>query len=44
MPGGPCTSLWGAVGTSLEENRALNRIITALGEHEKQVSVKAHQA
>jgi hypothetical protein len=31
VPGGPYTSLWSAVGTSLEENHALNRIITALG-------------
>jgi hypothetical protein len=31
IPGGPYTSLWSAVGTSLEENRALNRIITAQG-------------
>jgi hypothetical protein len=44
MPGGPYTSLWSAVGTSLEENCALNRIITALGEQAKQVSVKAQQA
>jgi hypothetical protein len=44
VPGGPYTSLWSAVGTSLEENRALNRIITALGEQAKQVSVKAQQA
>jgi hypothetical protein len=28
----------------LEENRALNRIITVLGEQTKQVSVKAQQA
>jgi hypothetical protein len=44
VPGGPYTSLWSAVGTSLEENRALNRIITALGEQAKQMSIKAQQA
>jgi hypothetical protein len=43
VPGGPYTSLWSAVGTSLEENCALNRIITALGEQAKQVSIKAQQ-
>jgi hypothetical protein len=30
VPGGPHTSIWSAVGTSLEENCALNHIITAL--------------
>jgi hypothetical protein len=44
VPGGPYTSLWSAVGTSLEENCALNCIITTLGEHAKQVSIKAQQA
>jgi hypothetical protein len=44
VPGVPYTSLWSAVGTSLEENRALNHIITALGEQAKQVSIKAQQA
>jgi hypothetical protein len=44
LPGGPYTSLWSAVGTSLEENRALNRIITALWEQAEQVSIKAQQA
>jgi hypothetical protein len=43
VPGGPYTSLWSAVGTSLEENYALNCIITTLGEQAKQVSVKAQQ-
>jgi hypothetical protein len=43
VPGGPYTSLWIAVGTSLEEKRALNLIITALGEQTKQVSIKAQQ-
>jgi hypothetical protein len=44
LPGGPYTSLWSVVGTSLEENRALNRSITALGEQANQLSVKAQQA
>jgi hypothetical protein len=44
MSGGPYTSLWSAVGTSLEGNRALNRIITSLEEQAKQVSAKAQQA
>jgi hypothetical protein len=44
VPGGPYTILWRAVGTSLEENRALNCIITALGNQAKQVSIKAQQA
>jgi hypothetical protein len=44
IPGGPYTSLWSTVGTSLEENRALNRITTSLGEQAKQVSIKAQQA
>jgi hypothetical protein len=44
VSGGPYTSLWSAVGTSLEENRALNRIVTVLGEQAKQVSIKAQQA
>jgi hypothetical protein len=44
VSGGHYTGLWSAVGTSLKENRALNRIITALGEQAKQVSVKAQQA
>jgi hypothetical protein len=43
-PGGPNTSLWSAVGTSLEDNCALNCIITALGEQANQVSAKAQQA
>jgi hypothetical protein len=43
LPGGPYIRLWSAVGTSLEENRALDRIITALGEHTNQVSGKARQ-
>jgi hypothetical protein len=43
--GVPYTSLWSAVGTSsLEDNRALNHIITALGEQAKQVFVKTQQA
>jgi hypothetical protein len=44
VPGGPYTSLWSVVGTSLEDNRAINCSITALGEQAKQVSVKAQQA
>jgi hypothetical protein len=44
IPGGPYTSIWRAVGTFLEDNRALNRIITALGEQAKQLSIKAQQA
>jgi hypothetical protein len=44
VPGGPYTSLLSPVGTSLEENLALNRIITALGEQAKKVSIKAQQA
>jgi hypothetical protein len=44
VPGGPYTSLWSAVRTSLEENPALTHIITALGEQAKQVSIKANQA
>jgi hypothetical protein len=43
--GVPYTSLWSAVGTSsFEDNRALNHIITALGEQAKQVFVKTQQA
>jgi hypothetical protein len=41
VPGGPFTSIWIVVATSLEENRALSRIITALAEQSKQVAVKA---
>jgi hypothetical protein len=41
---GPYTSIWSAVGTSLEEICALNCVITALGEQAKQVSIKAQQA
>jgi hypothetical protein len=44
VPGGPFISMWSAVATSLEENRALSRIITALAEHSKQVAVKAKQS
>jgi hypothetical protein len=44
VPGGPLTSMWSAVATSLEENRALSRIITALAEQSKQVVGKAQQA
>jgi hypothetical protein len=35
--------MWSAVATSLEENRALSRIITALAGQSKQVVVKAQQ-
>jgi hypothetical protein len=44
VPGGPFTSMWGALATSLEENRALSRIITALAEQSKQVSIKVQHA
>jgi hypothetical protein len=44
VPGGPYTRFWSTVGTSLEENRPLNRIITTLGEQARHVSVKAQQA
>jgi hypothetical protein len=40
---GPFTSMWRAVATSLEENRALSSIITALAEQSKQVAFKAQQ-
>jgi hypothetical protein len=44
VPGGPFTSMCSAVATSLEENRALNRIIAALTEQSKQVAIKVQQA
>jgi hypothetical protein len=44
VPGDPFTSMWSAVATSLEENRALSRIITALAEQSKQVAIKVQQA
>jgi uncharacterized protein with GYD domain len=44
VPGGSFASMWSAVANSLEENRALSRIITALAEQSKQVAVKAQQA
>jgi hypothetical protein len=44
VPDGPSISMWSAVATSLEEKRALSRIITALAEQSKQVAVKAQQA
>jgi hypothetical protein len=43
VPGGPFTSMWSALATSLEENLALSRIITDLAEQSKQVAVKAQQ-
>jgi hypothetical protein len=44
VPGGPSTIMWSAVATSLEENRALSRIITALAEQSKKVAIKAQHA
>jgi hypothetical protein len=44
LTGGPYTSLWSAVGTSLEENRVLNRIIATLAQQAKQVIINVQQA
>jgi hypothetical protein len=43
VPGKPYTSLLSGVGTSMEENSALNRTTEAMADPVKQVAVKVHQ-